>query len=117
MAWAIARKKPFYVGLKSVSMLEGKPLIRKLVGLEIIDSDGAIPKECHLVIDGSQISGRITSIGYSSALRKYVALAYVSPNQSDPGTIVEIRVDEGDIVQAQVVELPFYDPDGKRQEI
>jgi len=117
MAWAIARKKPFYVGLKSVSMLEGKPLTRKLVGLEIIDSDGAIPKECHLVIDGSQISGRITSIGYSSALGKYVALAYVSPNQSDPGTIVEIRVDEGDVVQAQVVELPFYDPDGKRQEI
>ena len=117
MAWAIARKKPFYVGLKSVSMLEKKTLTRKLVGLEIIETEGSIPKECHLVIDGSEITGRITSIGYSSSLEKYVALAYVSPNQSNPGTIVEIRVEEGEIIQARVVELPFYDPDGLRQEI
>ena len=117
MAWAISRKKPFYVGLKSVSILEGKPLTRKLVGLELSESNSTIPKECHLVIDGSNITGRITSIGYSPVLKKVVALAYVAPHQSDPGSEVEIRVDEGEIVQATVVKLPFYDPDGKRQEL
>jgi len=117
MAWAIARKKPFYVGLKSVAMQEAKPLTRQLVGLEITDPKAPMPKECHLVLNGPDISGRITSIARSPALGKVVAMAYVAPSQVEPGTSVEVRVDGGEIVNATVVTLPFYDPDGARQEM
>ena len=117
MAWAIARKKPFYVGLKSVAMQEAKPLTRKLVGLEITDPKATTPKECHLVLNGADISGRITSIARSPVLGKVVAMAYVAPEQAEPGTTVEVRVDGGEIVTATVVKLPFYDPDGERQEM
>ena len=69
------------------------------------------------MLNGPVISGRITSIARSPVLGKVVAMAYVAPSQVEPGTSVEVRVDGGEIVNATVVTLPFYDPDGARQEM
>ena len=117
MAWAISRKKPYFVGMRSVSIQESAGLKRKLVGFEIADSDAAPPKECHLVIRGGTITGRVTSIIRSSTLGKVIGLAYVAPDQAEPGSEFEIKTDGGEKVRAAVVKLPFYDPDGARQEM
>ncbi|HEY4856520.1 MAG TPA: glycine cleavage T C-terminal barrel domain-containing protein, partial [Xanthobacteraceae bacterium] len=73
------------------------------------------PKECHLVIEGSEIAGRVTSCAYSTAAGHVIGLAYVRPHQAEPGQIFSIRVDGGKLVQARVVTLPFYDPGNARQ--
>ena len=116
MAWAIAGKKPFYVGMRSVRMQAGKGLARKLVGFEIAGAGEGRPKECHLVIRDGAIVGRITSIARSPNLGKTIGLAYVAPDQAEPGRRIEIRADGGRTVTATVAALPFFDPDGARQE-
>ena len=116
MAWAIARKKPFHVGMRSVRIQADKGLSRKLVGFEIADRSAGQPKECHLVIRDDEILGRVTSVAYSPNLKKVIGLAYVAPDQAEPGTAIHIRSDGGRMVEARVVKLPFFDPDGTRQE-
>jgi sarcosine oxidase subunit alpha len=117
MAWAIAGKKPFYVGMRSVSMQADGRMTRKLVGFEIADRAAPEPKECHLVIRGEEITGRVTSVAFSPVLEKVIGLAYVAPDQADEGSTIEIKVDGGGLVQAAVVKPPFYDSDGARQEM
>ena len=46
-----------------------------------------------------------------------IGLAYVAPDQSEPGTAIAIRVGGGRMVAATVVPSPFYDPDNARQEL
>ncbi len=43
--------------------------------------------------------------------------AYAAPEQSTPGQQIPIRVDGGLVVQATVVQLPFFDPANQRQEL
>jgi sarcosine oxidase subunit alpha len=117
MAWAISRKKPYYVGMRSVAIQEAGGLKRKMVGFELANDAASTPKECHLVIRGSTITGRVTSIVRSPTLGKVIGLAYVAPDQAELGTVIEIKTDSGEMVRAEVVKLPFYDPDGARQEM
>lgn len=115
MEWAIA-EKPFWVGKAAVAAQAARPLSRKLVGF-MLDEDEPEPKECHLVIRNGAIVGRVTSVARSPALGRTIGLAYVHPQQAEPGARFFIRADGGRMAEAQVVPLPFYDPDNKRQEL
>jgi sarcosine oxidase subunit alpha len=117
MEWALAKKKPFYVGKRSVDIQIAKGIERKLAGFELADGAAPAPKECHLVIRDGNIIGRITSVVRSPTLNKVVGLAYLPPGLTEPGMRFEIRVDGGVLVEAKVVPTPFYDPGNKRQEI
>ncbi len=118
MAWAIARKKPYFVGMRSVAIQRDRPLTRKLVGFTVPGGAGApVPKECHLVIRDGAITGRVTSAAYSPALDRVIGLAYVAPDQAEIGGRFQIKIEEGRMIEAEVAPLPFYDPEGKRQEM
>lgn len=117
MEWALAKKKPFYIGKRSIEMQAAKGLTRKLVGFHVVDSGAPTPKDCHLVIRDGQIVGRITSVVKSPTLGKVLGLAYLPPDMANNGQRFEIRVDNGVMVSAEVVPTPFYDPDNARQEI
>lgn len=117
MQWAIGSKKPFFVGQRSIHELEQRPAKRALVGFEICDPEAPLPKESHLVIAGDRMLGRVTSVAYSSCLQKIIGLAYVNPDQAEPGTLIQIRADKQALVTATVVPIPFYDRDNSRQEL
>ena len=117
MAWAIARKKPYFVGMRSVAMLHANGIERTLVGFRPLARDAPAPKECHLVIRDGAITGRVTSCAYSPTLDSVIGLAYVAPDQAEPGGRFDIKVEGGEMVEAEVVTPPFYDPEGKRQEM
>ena len=57
---------------------------------------------------GKEIVGRVTSIGHSPTLGKTIGLAYVAPDQAEPGQLFEIKIEKGRIVKGRVVKLPFY---------
>ena len=116
LEWAINKKKPFFVGCRSADILMAQKQTRKLVGF-ILPKQSLQPQEGHLVLDGEDISGNVTSCNYSPVLDAIIGLAYVGMNQSKPESFISIRVDEGQIVQAEIVKLPFYDPENKRQEL
>lgn len=116
MQWAIGRKKPFFVGKRSIEILEAQPLKRKLVGFTL-PKGSPQPLEGHLVLDGPDISGNVTSCEYSQTLGQIIGLAYAGAHQATPGMHIPIRVEGGVMVAAQVVPLPFHDPDNLRQEL
>jgi sarcosine oxidase subunit alpha len=114
LRWAIAKKKPFFVGSKSVEILSKSPLERQLVGFEL-GAASPQPKEGHLVIREGEIVGSVTSCEYSPTLNKIIGLAYVHPLDSASGATVVIRTEGSVHVHARVVSTPFYDPDNLRQ--
>ncbi|UTW08906.1 2Fe-2S iron-sulfur cluster-binding protein [Pseudomonas benzenivorans] len=115
LQWAIGRKKPFFVGKRSIEILEAQPLKRKLVGFSLPQGSPQ-PLEGHLVLKGADISGNVTSCEYSQTLGQIIGLAYASADQAEPGAQIPIRVEGGQVVNATVVNLPFYDPQNLRQE-
>ena len=117
MGWAIAKKKPFFVGGRSIQELNKTPLKRSLVGFVVNDLEAPIPLESHLVLDGDRMTGRVTSCNYSPTLNKPVGLAYVEPGKTDAGSYFKIKSSGGIMVDAMVVKLPFYDPENLRQEL
>lgn len=117
MEWALAKKKSFYVGKRSIDMQMTKGTTRKLVGFAVRGTDAPTPKDCHLIIRDGEIAGRITSVAQSPTLGKAIGLAFVPPAMSAVGTTFQIRVDGGLMADAQVVATPFYDPENKRQEL
>jgi len=116
MSWAVKDDKPFFVGQRSLRILATKPLSRTLVGFEL-PATGPLPKECHLLVDGDEIIGRVTSVTHSPTLGKIVGLAYVTPTYAAVQSLVSIRVDKKRLVKARIVGLPFFDPNNERQKL
>jgi sarcosine oxidase subunit alpha len=117
MAWAVAKTKPFFVGGRSAEIQAAKPLTRKLVGFTLANDGDPCPEECHLVLKGEEIVGRVTSAVRSPSLNKVVGLAYVHPSEGEPGKQFDIKIDGGKRIKGVVTKYPFYDPDNKRQEM
>jgi sarcosine oxidase subunit alpha len=115
MDWAVKMDKPFFVGQRSLSIIQKQPPKQRQVGLKFAADAKRLPAECHLVIEGGEIAGRITSIAHSPTLGHAIALAFVKPEQTAPGTTVQVRLSDGARVAATVVPTPFYDPQALRQ--
>ena len=125
MAWAIAKKKPFFVGGRSIEQRLRQPMKRKLVGFTIEDlgedAGGSMgvpgPDESNVVLRGGEVVGFVTSVTRSPALGKVIGLAYVHPDDAELGTTIRIKLDSGQVVEATVASPHFYDPDNARQEM
>jgi sarcosine oxidase subunit alpha len=114
LEWAIAKGKPFFIGQRAIQAQAGRPLTRRLVGFAL-PADGPVPPECVLVIRGGEIAGRVTSAAYSEACNAVVGLAYVHPDDAEPGSRFTIKLEDGSTVEATVAKCPFYDPANARQ--
>ncbi|MGI9456387.1 MAG: glycine cleavage T C-terminal barrel domain-containing protein, partial [Aeoliella sp.] len=108
--------KPFFVGQRSLRVLEKQALTRSLIGFAFDkDHAGPLPEECHLAVAGDDPVGRVTSIAHHSTMGQPIGLAFVRPDLAEPGTRIAIRVDGGQHVEAVVTALPFFDPENLRQ--
>jgi sarcosine oxidase subunit alpha len=115
--WAVKMDKRFFVGQRSLRITDAKPLRQKLVGFVLADGhSGPVPQECHLVIEQGDIAGRVTSIGWSASLQRYIGLALVRPELALDGARLSIRLSDASLVGASVHPTPFYDPKNARQQ-
>ncbi|MGT2474672.1 glycine cleavage T C-terminal barrel domain-containing protein [Paraburkholderia terrae] len=116
MEWAVKMDKPFFVGKRSLQIIDKLPAKQRLVGfaLDAGVRDAGL-RECHLVIERGEIAGRVTSVAWSATLQKTIGLAFVRPDQAEPGTRISFRASGGRMVPATVVPTPFYDPESERQ--
>jgi sarcosine oxidase subunit alpha len=116
MDWAVKMDKPFFVGQRSLQVIDKKIAQQRLVGFTLDDGvKNTGLRECHLVIEGGELAGRITSVAWSPTLQKTIGLAFVRPALSAAGARIVFRVSDGSTVQATVVTTPFYDPGNLRQ--
>lgn len=105
----LAMDKPFFVGQRSLKILEKKALSKRLVPFVLAPNyRGEMPQDCNLVIDAGSITGRVTSISFSPTVGRVIGLAYVAPQQASEGTVFDIRTDSGKLAKATVVKAPFY---------
>ena len=116
MTWAVAERKPFFVGGRSLQAARRYPSNRKLVGFSVEPGQDEVPGESSLILDGDSIAGHITSVGYSPTLNKIIGMGYARAD-TEPGMLIQIKLKSGCKQFVQVVEMPFYDPENKRQEM
>jgi sarcosine oxidase subunit alpha len=111
--WAVKMSKPFFVGQRSLRMLEARGPRQLLAGVEIVGEQ--VPRESQLVIEEGEIAGRLTSVARSRALGRTIALAMLRPDLAVAGREISIRIEDTSLIRARVVSTPFYDPQGLRQ--
>ncbi|MFN0317558.1 MAG: 2Fe-2S iron-sulfur cluster-binding protein [Burkholderiales bacterium] len=118
MGWAVKMDKPFFVGQRSLKIIGQRQPKQVAAGFALHkDFSGEAPKECHLVIHEGSIAGRITSIAFSEALGYHIGLGFIAPELAQEGTKFSVRGEGGQMIEAIVVKLPFYDPAAERQKI
>lgn len=115
MPWAVHLKKAFFVGRQTLSIVK-EQTSRMLVGFQLTeDNHSAQVLESHLVIDEGEIRGRVTSVGFSPSLNKVIGMIMLDKSLAGTGIPLSIRTSSGQMVKAEQVSMPFYDPDGLRQ--
>ena len=102
-----------FVGKDALQKIKQDGVIRKQVGLEIDCAPLKGPNTSFWPLnkDNKKI-GKITSAVYSPRLKQNIALAMVSINNSEIGTVLDVKMNDK-IIKATVVEKPFYDPKKK----
>ncbi len=114
LGWGVKLSKPRFMGKHSLTTLKPKRA-RRLVGFECKDGRARGILENHLVIEQSDIAGRITSVAFSPHRDAVIGLAMVDEPLHEVGRTLEVRIDDGTLVAVTCVETPFYDPDNLRQ--
>ena len=117
LEWAVSHSKGYFIGGPAISHMNEAPAARRLTGFLLQEPRGPVPEECHLVLSGEKITGRVTSVAKSPTLGQVIGLAYVAREQAVAGTEFEIKLGQGERVRACATTLPFYDPENLRQQL
>ena len=94
-----------FVGRAALAKAEADGPRKTLVGLAI--RGRGIARHGYDVFSGDRRVGAITSGTLSPTLGEAIAMAYVTPSEAEPGTIVAVGIRD-QRVPAEVVPLPFY---------
>jgi aminomethyltransferase len=98
-------KEGGFVGRDALVAAAEAGVRRRLVGL-VVRGRG-IARHGHRVMSGEQASGTVTSGTMSPTLGVPIAMAYVAPADSAPGTMLDVEIRDTRAA-AEVVPLPFY---------
>jgi aminomethyltransferase len=104
LEWTLSTDKDF-IGRDAILEVERRGPARVLVGLKLLDR--SIPRHGYPVMQDGRPVGVVTSGNVSFTLGFNIAMAYVPPALSRPGTRLAVEV-RGSAAPAEVVPLPFY---------
>ena len=114
---AVKMEKPFFIGQRSLRIIQRKPQRQVLVGFDLEPGAKAGQVlESHLAIEQGRIAGRVTSVARSPTLSKHIGLAMLRPDLAG-GRHFDIKLSDGSMVRATIVPTPFYDAEGRRQKL
>ena len=98
-------KEDLFVGRQALEKVALDGPARLLVGF-VVRGRG-IARSGYPVMSGDRQTGTVTSGAPSPTLGVPIAMAYVAPDDSEPGTMLDVVVRD-QRVAAEVVPLPFY---------
>jgi sarcosine oxidase, subunit alpha len=119
LEWAVGKKKPDFVGKRSLARPDiVAPGRKQLVGLLTDDPNVVLEEGAQIVADPGQpipmtMIGHVTSSYWSEALGRSIALALVAGGQDKMGQTLHIPM-PGKTHKAKVSSMVFYDPEGAR---
>ncbi|MDP3676778.1 MAG: 2Fe-2S iron-sulfur cluster-binding protein [Novosphingobium sp.] len=117
--WAVGKKKPDFVGKRSLARPDIAAAGRKqLVGLLTDDPADVLEEGAQIVADPAQaipmtMLGHVTSSYWSETLGRSIAFALVAGGQGRLGETLHIPMPDK-VVTAKVSGMVFYDPAGAR---
>jgi aminomethyltransferase len=94
-----------FVGREALARVAKDGPQKQLVGLVV--TGRGIARHGHAVLSGEKRTGVVTSGTHSPSLGKPIAMAYVAPGDTEPGTILAVEIRDQPVA-AEVVPLPFY---------
>ena len=94
-----------FVGRDALARVAKDGPEKRLVGLKV--TGRGIARHGYRVLAGERPTGVVTSGTHSPTLGVPIAMAYVTPGDGEPGTILSVEIREQP-VSAEVVPLPFY---------
>ena len=94
-----------FVGRAALERAAREPLAKRLVGLRV--TGRGIARHGYPLRDAEGRAGVVTSGSQSPTLGYPIAMAYASPDDGEPGTMLEVEIREQPVA-ATVVPLPFY---------
>jgi aminomethyltransferase len=97
-------KEGDFVGRAALAKAADEPR-KRLVGLAV--RGRGIARHGYEVFNGDRRTGIVTSGTLSPTLGDPIAMAYVTPSDAEPGTILEVAIRD-QRVPAEVVAMPFY---------
>ena len=102
-----------FIGKEALKKIKHNGITRKQVGVEIDCKPLSGPNTTFWELKKNNVNiGKVTSAVYSPRLKKNIALAMVSVEQSEIGNELKVNTNEG-IFDCKIVEKPFYDPKKK----
>lgn len=118
--WARKLTECKKVGAKALKQAESDPTRFRLVGVKCEDSSKA-PGDGSIIVDPAKrrVRGYLCTVRKSFTLNEVVGMALVEADLAEVGTRLSIFEDEcgGKLQYAEVVPMPFYDPEGKRMKM
>ncbi len=117
--WAVGKKKPDFVGKRSLARPDIVATGRKqLVGLLTDDPNVVLEEGAQIVLDPSQpvpmkMIGHVTSSYWSATLGRSIAMALVAGGFERMGETLYVPM-PGQTLTAKVVKPMFYDAEGSR---
>jgi sarcosine oxidase subunit alpha len=120
MDWIVSKTKPDFIGKRALARASMSDDNRKqLVGLVTRDRKRVIPEGAHAVLEPNQpmpmeMLGQVTSSYYSPNVGGSIAMAMLKGGRSLKGGTVYLPMLDGDMIEADVVDPIFFDPNGDR---
>jgi dimethylglycine dehydrogenase len=111
VAWTVKMDKDF-IGKAGLEKQQAEGVPRQLVCL-VCDAEDADPWGYNPIFNGEDIVGMTSSGGYGHRVEKSIALGYVPPELTAPGTRLKVEV-LGKKLAAEVVTMPLYDPKNEK---
>jgi aminomethyltransferase len=105
LAWAVKMEKGDFAGRAALERRRQDKNLRQRIGLEIAGK--RLAREGSAVLAEGQEVGQVSSGTFAPTLQKAIAMAYVNPAFTAPGTAVNVDI-RGKSEAARVVPLPFY---------
>jgi sarcosine oxidase subunit alpha len=116
LGWAVANKKPDFVGKRSLARAAmADPSRKQLVGLLTDDSWAVLEEGAQIVAPDApgKSLGHVTSAYYSSALGRSIALAMVEGGRARIGETLHVPMPKS-AIPVKLAAPVFYDPEGER---
>ncbi len=121
MSWAVSKKKPDYIGKRSLEQaFLTEPGRKQLVGLATIDPQEVLPDGApavDAVRNGNMtLVGHVTSSYWSPTLKRSIAMALIRDGRKRMGEKIAFPLADK-VVEAEIVDPVFYDKEGARQNV
>jgi len=121
MSWAVSKKKPDYIGKRSLEQaFLVEPGRKQLVGLSTTDPNEVLPDGPQAVetVNGQKntMIGHVTSSYWSPTLKRSIAMALIKNGSQRMGEKISFPLADK-TVEAEIVDPVFYDKEGARQNV